>query len=143
MTRNNADVFVLSDTRTGPEDVPRLQKKWKGVCEFNHLKTNARGISFFLKDSIAPKNVEIMNIIPGNLSYLTFTAFEKRYLIIAIYGPNRDVPELYQNHAFNVTNFPNHNHVIWAGDWNLVLNQKKDIKNYKGEYNKSNRKYFS
>ena len=75
MLRNKADVFILSDTRTGPEDVPRLQKKWKGVCEFNHLKTNARGISIFLKDSISPKNVEIMNIITGNLSYLSFTAF--------------------------------------------------------------------
>ena len=121
MLRNKADVFVLSDTRTGPEDIPRLQKKWKGVCEFNHLKTNARGIAIFLKDSIAPKNVEITNIIPGNLSYLTFTAFEKRYLIIAIYGPNRDDPEFYQNHVFNVTNFPVHDYVMWAGDWNLVL----------------------
>ena len=139
MLRNKADVFVLSDTRTGPEDIPRLQKKWKGVCEFNHLKTNARGIAIFLKDSIAPKNVEITNIIPGNLSYLTFTAFEKRYLIIAIYGPNRDDPEFYQNHVFNVTNFPVHDYVMWAGDWNLVLDQKKDTKNYKGEYNKKAR----
>ena len=55
MLLNKADVFVLSDTRTGPEDIPRLQKKWKGVCEFNHLKTNARGIAIYLKDSIAPK----------------------------------------------------------------------------------------
>ena len=25
---------------------------------------------------------------------------------------------------------------MWAGDWNLVLDKKKDTKNYKGEYNK-------
>ena len=73
------------------------------------------------------------------MSYLTFTAFEKRYLIIAIYGTNRDDPEFYQNHVFNVTNFPVHDYVMWAGDWNLVLDQKKDTKNYKGEYNKKAR----
>ena len=28
---------------------------------------------------------------------------------------------------------------MWAGDWNLVLDQKKDTKNYKGEYNKKAR----
>ena len=49
MLRNKAYVFVLSDTRTGPEDIPRLQKKWKGVCEFNHLKTNTRGIAIISK----------------------------------------------------------------------------------------------
>ena len=96
MLRNKGDVFVLLDTRTGTEDIPRLQKKWKGVCMFNNLKTNARGIAIFIKDSIAPKNVQITNIIPGNLSYLTFEAFDKTYLFIALYGPNRDEPEFYQ-----------------------------------------------
>ena len=81
-----------------------------------------------------------MNIIPGNLAYLSFTAFVKRYLIIAIYGPNRDATEFYENHAFNITNFPIHDYVLWAGDWNLVLDQKKDTKKYKGEYNKKVRR---
>ena len=71
-------------TRTGPQDIPRL-KKWKGTYEFNSLKSNTRRIAIFLKDVIAPKNIEINNVIPGNLSYLTFTVFEKNYLIVALY----------------------------------------------------------
>ena len=70
------------------------------------------------------------------MSYLTFDAFGKRYLIIALYGPNRDDPDFYQNHVFNLANFPNHDYAIWSGDWNLVLDQKIDTKNYKGENNK-------
>ena len=65
--------------------------------------------------------------------------FEKRYLNIAIYGPNRDDPEFCQNHVFKVTNFSVHDYLMWAGDWKLVLDQKKDTKNYKGEYNKKAR----
>ena len=40
---------------------------------------------------------------------------------------------------FNITNFPAHDFAIWAGDWNLVLDQQKDTKNYKGEHNKKAR----
>ncbi len=136
MRHNKADVFVLIDTRTGSEDTTRLQKKWKGACVFNNLKTNARGIAIFFKDSIAPKNIEIKNILPGNLSNITFTAFEKKYLITALYGPNREDPEFYHQHVFKLNNYPTHDYALWAGDRNLVLDQKIDTKNYKGEYNK-------
>ena len=128
--RNPADVFILLDTRTSPEDTVRLQKKWKGVTVFNSLRSNARGIAVFFKDSIAPKDVQIVNVIPGNLSYLTFTAFDKKFLAINIYGPNRDDPDFYRRHVFNITNFPVHDFAMWAGDWNLVLDQSKDTKNY-------------
>ncbi len=124
MYKNSADVLILLETRTGPEDITHLQKKWKGVCVFNNLTTNARGIAVFLKDSIAPKDVQIINVIPGNLSFVTFTAFEKRYLAITLYGPNRDDPDFYKKHVFNITNFPPHDFAMWAGDWNLVLDQR-------------------
>ena len=129
MYKNSADIFVLLDTRTSPEDTTRLQKKQKCVSIFNSLKSNARGIAVFFKDSIAPKDVQIINVIPGNLSYVTFTAFDKNYLAIALYCPNKDDPDFYRQHVFNITNFPAHNFAMWAGDWNLVLDQKKDTKN--------------
>ena len=121
MYKNSADIFILLDTRTGPEDTTRLKKKWKGVSVFNSLKSNARGIAVFFKDSIAPKDVQIVNVIPGNLSYVSFTAFDKRYLAITLYGPNRDDPDFYRKHVFNINNFPAHDYALWAGDWNLVL----------------------
>ena len=115
------------------------KKKWKGVCEFNSLKSNARGIAIFIKDRITAKIFEIFNIVLGNLSLLTLTAFDKKYLIIALYSPNRDDPEFYQQHVFNQSTFPTHDYALWTGDWNLVLNQKLDTKNYKGEHNKKAR----
>ncbi len=89
MYKNPADIFIFLEIRTSPEDTTRLQKKWKGACVFNNLRTNARGIAVFFKDSIATKNIKIKNILPGNLSNITFTEFEKKYLITALYGPNR------------------------------------------------------
>ena len=91
---------------------------------------------FFFEDSFAPKDVQIINVIPGNLSYVTFTAFDKKYLVIAHYEPNKDDPDFQCQHVFNITNFPAHDFAMWAGYWNLVLDQKKDTKNYKGEHNK-------
>merc|ERR1712082_71007 len=103
------------------------------------LPPTATRLPIFLKDSIAPQDLQIINVIPGNLSFVTFTAFEKRYLAITIHGPNRDDPDFYRRHVFNITNFPPHDFAMWAGDWNLVLDQKKDTKNYKGEHNKKAR----
>ena len=65
MYKNPADVFILLDTRTGPEDTIRLQKKLKGVSVFNSLKSNARGIAVFFKDSIAPKTFRLLMFSPG------------------------------------------------------------------------------
>ena len=55
MYKNSADIFILLDTRTGPEDTTRLQNKWKGVSVFNSLKSNARGIAVFLKTALPLK----------------------------------------------------------------------------------------
>ena len=126
--------------RLAQKILPDLKKKWKGVSVFNSLKSNTRGIAVFLKDSIAPKDVQIVNVISGNLSYVTFTAFDKKYLAITLYDPNRDDPDFYRNHVFNISNFPAHDYALWAGDWNLVLDQTKDTKNYKGEHNKKAKK---
>ena len=60
-------------------------------------------------------------------------------MAITVYGPNRDNPDFYRQQVFNITNFPAHDFAIWAGDWNLVLDQQKDTKNYEGEHNKKAR----
>ena len=59
---------------------------------------------------------------------MSFTAFDKRYLAITLYGPNRDDPDFYRNHVFNINNYPAHDFALWAGDWNLVLDKKKTQK---------------
>ena len=48
--------LVSSTLELDPKTSLASKKKWKGVCEFNNLKTNARGIAIFIKDSIAPIN---------------------------------------------------------------------------------------
>ena len=50
------------------------------------------------------------------MSYMTFTAFDKRYLAITLYGPNRDDPDFYRKHVFNINNFPAHDFALWAGE---------------------------
>ena len=60
-------------------------------------------------------------------------------MAITIYGPNGDDPDFYQKHVFNINNFPAQDFTMWAGDWNLVLDQTKYTKNYKGEHNKKAR----
>ena len=47
-----------------------------------------------------------------------------------MYGPNDDKPEFYNTIQQYISEFGNE-HVVWCGDWNLVLNSDLDTVNYK------------
>ena len=55
---------------------------------------------------------------------------EKSITLINIYGPNRDNPDFYSriNQKIEELDLTN---IIWAGDWNLVLNPYLDYHNYR------------
>ena len=59
--------------------------------------------------------------------------------LINIYGPNRDNPDFYSL-IEDIIRERNWYNIIWAGDWNLVLNPNLDYENYKNINNKGPRK---
>ena len=52
------------------------------------------------------------------------------YLLVNVYGPNRDNPEFYEKLSLDIKKLGCTN-LILTGDWNLVLDPSKDYENYK------------
>ena len=57
---------------------------------------------------------------------------DNKILISALYGPNEDSPDFYKYKVFNRIDLWQ---PVYGGDWNLVLDQKLDTKNYIHENN--------
>ena len=54
----------------------------------------------------------------------------KRYYWKKIYGPNTDSPEFYSDAVFSKINDWAPDYSIFVGDYNVVVNPRKDTKNY-------------
>ena len=52
-----------------------------------------------------------------------------------LYGPNGDSPDFYENEVFKKLDSWNPHHVIFVGDWNLVMEQNIDTLNYQNANN--------
>ena len=72
--------------------------------------------------------------ILGNDIFVTVTIMDRDFLIVSLYGPNRDDPEFYAEleEPINDVAFEN---IIVGGNWNLVFPYTLDYYNYKHHNN--------
>ena len=107
---------------------------------FNSWTSNARGVAIVIKDSCLITDVKATIIVPGNLTKLNFTYKDERYALSALYAPNnKDIP--FFRALFEMETYPNTEHNIYTGDWNISLSQKLDTHGYLHENNTHNRDY--
>ena len=66
----------------------------------------------------------------GNYLLLDITAYNNRFTLASIYGPNVDNPGFFQTVTEKNLQFKN-NSVVWCGDFNLVQDPKLDYKTIK------------
>ena len=66
----------------------------------------------------------------GNFIIIELTSLGKKITLVNLYGPNDDKPQFYNTIQQYISEFGNE-HVVWCGDWNLVLNSDLDTVNYK------------
>lgn len=52
-------------------------------------------------------------------------------LLINVYGPNLDTPDVYINLSLKLEELHDYQHIILGGDFNLIMNMNLDSKNYK------------
>ena len=70
----------------------------------------------------------------GNFHILECKLYNETYLLVNIYGPNRDNPSFYKNLDSIIETF-DVEHTIIAGDLNFVMIPDADSLNYVGENN--------
>ena len=70
----------------------------------------------------------------GNYIILKLDTMERTITLINIYGSNRDNPDFY-THVNQKIDEMNLTNIIWAGDWNLVVDPNLDYHNYRHNNN--------
>ena len=134
LRKKKFDVYFLQDTHFEKKIESQIRMEWGYESFFASFNTQSRGVAVLLNNTFDFK-VNLIEIDPlGNFIILKLNTMEKIITLINVYGPNRDNPEFYAQinqkiEQYNLTN------IIWAGDWNLVLNPHVDYHNYKHNNN--------
>ena len=104
--------------------------------------SNARGVAVLFSDNF---EFEIHRKIIDNLgNYIILDITinnDIRLTLTNIYGPNQDNPKFYKNIFSLIDEIGNDSYLI-CGDWNMILEDKKDTYNYKKMNNPNSRNYI-
>lgn len=123
-------IYLLQDTHFDPKLEHCIRAEWGYKCYFASHSSNSRGVAILFNNNFEFQLKKVYKDTEGNFIFASIRMMEKDFLIVSLYGPNRDNPEFYVGleERVNEVGFEN---VIMGGDWNLVLNFVLDYFNYK------------
>ena len=128
------DIYFLQDTHFEKKMEKQLRTEWGYESFFASYNSQSRGVAILLNNTFDFKVSFVETDPDGNYIILKLNTIERNITLVNIYGPNRDNPDFYSkiNKKIEEQNLTN---IIWAGDWNLVINPNLDYHNYKHNNN--------
>ena len=123
-------IYCLQDIHIEEKMQSYVKAEWGYECFFSSYNSNSRGVGIFFRNDFEFKVHNVNRDNEGNYILISFTAFEREFLLVNVYGPNKDSPSFFENLQNIIKSYKN-NFVIACGDWNTVLNPEMDYHNYK------------
>ena len=129
LSQKKPNIVCLQDTHLISKDQNNLRCMTKCECLVNGAKTNSRGVAILLFNNFEYKLLHHGSDNYGNLLYADINTNSLSMRIINVYAPNLDTPSFFQN--INILIEENTmDHLIFCGDFNLVLNPAIDTSKY-------------
>ena len=128
------DICVLLETHSENNKHAKWKAEWGGPAWFSSYKSNSRGVAILFKNSFTYVIHEVKYDTGGRFVLIDITLSGKRMTIVGLYGPNEDDQSFIENLKQKIINTGNQS-IIMCGDWNAVLDYRKDCKNYKANNN--------
>ena len=138
----NPDFILLSDTRLDTLSENELRNEIDYHCVFNSFSSDRRGVAILFKKTLPIKHSIINSDNNGNLLSLEIEYDHKKFLLTAIYGPNTDRPDFFEN-LFELNNQVNCPMQIIGGDFNVTLNHEIDNFDYIAPRNVNSRRILN
>jgi exonuclease III len=135
--KKGGDIYFLIDTRFSDHVENKIKEEWGSNVIFSSFSSQSRGVAIFFKKNLC---VEILNQSTdpsGNMLSVLVNFDDNKILFTALYGPNEDNPEFYKEKLFSLIDQWQPDFAVYGGDWNLVMDQNLDTKNYLHENNKN------
>lgn len=130
LKRKAYSVYLLQDTHFEKKIENYIRAEWGYDCYFASFSSNARGVAILLNNNFEFKVNRVYRDEGGNYLLLSINTMEKDFLIVCLYGPNRDDPTFYSKLKELIKTI-RCDYIIIGGDWNLVPNFSLDYFNYK------------
>ena len=136
--KSEYDVICIQESHSNDQDEEIWSNEWGNKIIYSHGTTEAKGVAILInpkcKAQITVNKTTSDN--DGRLLIVNINIGEKKILVANLYAPNEDNPEFFEK-AFSLIAAHDQADQIIVGDFNLVLDPKKDSYNRKGNNNKS------
>ena len=140
MKQKNVSICLLQDTHLTNDEYKQVRSFWGFEIFLSPGKSNARGTAILFNNNFEYAILHQHRDEDGNLLILEINAFNKYdFMLVNIYGPNRDTPNFYWSISDHLSAF-NGEFIIMAGDFNLVQEPVLDYFNYNNVNNPEARK---
>ena len=131
LREKNFSLYLLQDTHFTSGIEERIKREWGYDAYFSSFASNSRGVAILINNNIQYKLLDFTKDLGGNYIILRIEAFDTKFVIVNIYGPNDDQPDFYINLEQNIIRTSGEtDNIIIAGDFNLVMNFDLDYCNY-------------
>ena len=137
---HKTDVVFLQETHSTFSDENLWRDEWQGDIYFSHGEQNARGVC--IMTNVSHTCHSVISSDTGRHVMIDITISDRRMTIMNIYAPNRDDPGFIQNIIEVIESVDNDDKIL-GGDFNCVLDDKKDKKGGEGLHANQNMKQMT
>ena len=130
LRQKDFNIYFLSDTHFKPSLEKQIRAEWGYECCFSSNTSQSRGVAILFNKNFDFKIIQTIKDKDGNFLIVKIETMNKEFILVNVYGPNRDDPEFYKTIESRLSNFTDAQ-IIIAGDFNLVLDPDLDYSNYK------------
>jgi len=136
------NIFCLQETHFTKQLENIVTSKWGYKVLFNSTASNAKGLAILINNNFEYELHNEYSDPEGDFMIADIGINQRRILLVNIHSPNKDTPSFYDRLKDEVMKL-SHDNVVLVGDWNLILNTKLDLVNYKNINNPKSREKVS
>ena len=130
LREKNFSIYCLQETHFSKQIEHIITAKWGYKVLYNSFSSNAKGLAILINNNF-DYNLNKSYCDPeGDFMIAEITSNERKFLLVNLHSPNQDHPSFYDRLKQEILKFANNN-IILVGDWNLILDEKMDLTNYK------------
>ena len=119
------DIYCLLETH-GKENYEFKKKQWQtqwgyNKAFFSNFNGRKKGVTVLFNNIFSYKVHGFLSDPEGRYIILDMTAFDTRFSLVAIYGPDKDSLEFYASLHRKILDVGNYS-IIMCGDFNVIQN---------------------
>lgn len=137
-----ANIIALQETHSTPECEKFWRAEWGGPVHFSHGSSSARGVALLVQNKFNGTIREVTRDSEGRYVIMSVDTEDNQYSFVSVYAPNEDKVEFFVE-MFTKINEAAHDLKVIMGDFNTVLDLKKDLKGGRGHSNHKTREFLN